>query len=162
MGNFARPRDAAIDGDPCRGGVSRAIDRQKELDGPFAAVPIAIARRFPERTFERLSEHLPRRARSPRERRSLIQAADPLPREPIATRGRGDPCFCIALRGICISVNHCWIYVYDVETFSNLYLLFFFPFPYFVCVAARRPLRAPRIAHGRSWPRAPRDRRCVP
>lgn len=112
--------------------MSRAIDRQKEPDVPSPLSLIAILPR--ERMFIGASvERLPdvsAFAKSPWDHRSRSKAADPSVNRPIATRGRSDPCFCIALRGICISVNHCWIYVYDVEIFlviCTCYFFFLFP-----------------------------------
>lgn len=63
--------------------------------------------------------------------------------------------FCIALRGICISVNHCWIIcICDVESFSNLYTPAYISFLFFFA-----PSHGDRCeCRERSWPRSPRDR----
>lgn len=67
------------------------------------------------------------------------------------SRSRGDPglsifffffVFCIAPRGICISVNHCWIIcICDVERVNlYIYLLIFLHY-FFLCSVAGRSLR---------------------
>lgn len=120
---LATPRSTTI-----HAGISRAIDRQKDPDVPS---PLSLSRSRDGSLSERsnVCQSLSSVSATYMSTRNRCGIVDPPMNRPIATRGRGDPCFCIALRGICISVNHCWIYVYDVETFSNLYLLHLFLFP---------------------------------
>jgi len=88
---LATPRSMTIHA----GRRAQLIDRKIPTFIPY------LDRSIVSRTFERLSGSVERL----RDDREIVDCdLNPPVSLSIATRGWGDPCFCIALRGICISV----------------------------------------------------------